>query len=469
VTATTTAPETAGSITVIDPHDGTTLARVATTNPLRATEAIGAAAAELPHWMRLAPAERGKALEGVADRLEAAAGGLAELVHDEVGIPVSDARAGVQAGVATLRQYAQLGPVHRGHSLRGDLYAADYTVTRPRGVALVLTPWNDPVAVACGLLGAALVTGNTVVHKPSERAVLVGDRLGQIVSAGLPEGVCHTLIGDASLGRALVADPRIGVIAHVGSTRAGRDIAARAATTGAHVIRENGGKDALVVDAGVDPRWAAQQAALGAFANAGQICTSVERILVHRQVADPFLEELVARAGAYGPPQRDQPLVDRRLREDVHGQVVAALTAGARLLTGGRIPDGPGSYYPPTVLADCHPSMEVMSQETFGPVAPVRVVDSFEEGLRVAADSEYGLAGTVLTGRLDHALRSVAELPVGTLKVNAVFGGAPGGSAQPLRASGSGFGYGPELLDEMTTTGVVHLAGAPRPADGEAS
>jgi acyl-CoA reductase-like NAD-dependent aldehyde dehydrogenase len=128
---------------------------------------------------------------------------------------------------------------------------------------------------------------------------------------------------------------------------------------------------------------------------------------------------------------------------------------------GGAIPDDAGSHYPATVLVDCDPAMEVLRSETFGPVAPVVVVDSFDEAVRLAADDRYGLAATVLTASIAHASRAADELPVGTVKVNAVFGGAPGGAAEPRGDSGSGFGYGPELLDEMTLTKVVHIEAAP--------
>jgi succinate-semialdehyde dehydrogenase/glutarate-semialdehyde dehydrogenase len=153
--------------------------------------------------------------------------------------------------------------------------------------------------------------------------------------------------------------------------------------------------------------------------------------------------------------------VDRRHRTGVHDQVTDAVRAGAQLLCGGVVPDGPGAFYPATVLTGCADSLAVMREETFGPVAPVRVVASFDEGLAAAANSRYGLAAVVLTSDIGHAQRAWRELPVGTVKVNAVFGGAPGGAAQPRRASGEGFGYGPELLDEMTATKVVHIGVAP--------
>jgi succinate-semialdehyde dehydrogenase/glutarate-semialdehyde dehydrogenase len=270
--------------------------------------------------------------------------------------------------------------------------------------------------------------------------------------------VFSLLTGDGRVGAAL-AGSDVDVVAHVGSTATGRAIAAACARTGAKVLLENGGNDPLIVDADVDPVWAAQQAALGAFVNSGQICVAVERIYVHRAVAPAFLDALTAEAGRWA--QRIGPLVDVRHRDSVHAQVAAAADAGARVLAGGVVPGGPGAYYPPTVLADCTDDMAVLAQETFGPVAPVVVVASFTEALSRAAESPYGLAASVLTGSMSNAQLAWRELPVGTVKVNAVFGGAPGGAAHPRRASGEGFGYGPELLDELTVTKAVHIEAPP--------
>lgn len=445
------------ALTVDDPRTGESVGTV----PIATAEEIEGALA-LAHWTAtdwstVPAAERGSLVHAMADALEAAREELAELNTRETGKLPEDARGGIDAAVGTLRQYAELGPVHRGRSLRGEVLAADYTLVRPRGVVLALTPWNDPVAVAAGLLGAAIVTGNTVVHKPSERCPHLGRYLGEVLASVLPEGVLTTVTGDGAVGERFVADPRVDVVAHVGSTATGREIAAAAAITGAHVVLENGGNDALVIDAGVDPAWAADQAALGAFANAGQICTSVERILVHESLAGEFLDALVARAQEWNSPQPRQPLVDLAHREGVHAQVSEALSRGARALTGGTVPEGPGAFYPATVLVDCPEDSPVVRDETFGPVAPVLPVPDFAEGLRRAAADRYGLAATVLTPRIDRALAATSVLPVGTIKVNGVFGGAPGGSAQPQKASGTGFGYGPELLDEMTTVSVVHI------------
>ncbi|MFC8619614.1 aldehyde dehydrogenase family protein [Micromonospora purpureochromogenes] len=451
-----------GELVVHDPADGTPVSTVPVATADEVAKAVEAARGAATEWAATAPAERAAALHRAADALAAAADELAEATTAEMGKPLADARGGVEAGIGTLRQYAELGPVRGGRTLHGGAHAIDFMAPEPRGVVAAITPWNDPVAVSCGLLGAALVTGNVVLYKPSERTPATGWLLARILDGALPAGVLSLLTGGAEVGAALAAQ-EVDVVAHVGSTATGRAIAAACARTGAKALLENGGSDPLIVDAGVDPVWAAGQAAIGSFANAGQICVAVERIYVHRDVAEDFADALVERAAALRVgPGRDPatelgPLVDRRHRDHVHGQVTAAVAEGATLRTGGVLPEGPGAFYPATVVTGCRHEMTLVREETFGPVAPVVVVDSFSEALRCAADSPYGLAGTVLTASMSHAQRAWRELPVGTVKVNAVFGGAPGGAAQPRRGSGQGFGYGPELLDEFSTVKTVHL------------
>jgi acyl-CoA reductase-like NAD-dependent aldehyde dehydrogenase len=460
------AAASANRIPIVDPADGSPLFAAPVAGAEEVTAAVTAARAAAGGWAATPAAARAAALARAADAVAARADDLARLTTREMGKPLGDARGGVDAGIGTLRQYAELGPLHRGRSLLGDPDATDLMVPEPRGVVAVITPWNDPVAVSCGLLGAALATGNTVVYKPSERTPATGWLLATVMAGHLPAGVLGCVLGDGGTGAALAAQP-VDVVAHVGSTATGRAIARACAGTGAKVLLENGGNDPLIVDADVDPQWAAGQAALGAFANAGQICVAVERIYVHECLAAQFLEALVARARrlrtgpGLDPATELGPLVDRRLRASVHAQVTAALDAGAKARCGGEVPAGPGSFYPATVLSECTDEMAVMREETFGPVAPVAVVGSFDEALERAARGTYGLAATVLTGHMGHAQRAWRELPAGTVKINNVFGGAPGGSAHPRRASGQGFGYGPELLDEMTFTKVVHVEAAP--------
>jgi acyl-CoA reductase-like NAD-dependent aldehyde dehydrogenase len=464
-TDTTEQRDAADVITVTNPVDGSIASTVRRASEEDVRNAVARARAAAPAWARTAPAERGALLHAAAAHVRAHAQELADLNTRETGKVPGDALGGVEAGIGTLVQYAELGPVHRGEALRGQFGAADWSLPHPRGVVLALTPWNDPVAVACGILGAAIVTGNTVVHKGSERSPATIARLNALLAEVLPDGVLVGVDGDGTTGELLLAQDGIDVYAHVGSTATGDRLAEVAASTRAHVIRENGGNDAVIVDAGVDPAWAAAQVALGAFANTGQICTSVERVYVHRDVAEPFVAALVDEAERRTASDAAQygPLVDDRLRDLVQAHVDDAVAHGATIRTGGVTPGGLGSFYPATVLTDCTDDMLVLTEETFGPIAPVRVVDDFDEGVRLASADRYGLAATVLTTDTGRALRAAAELPVGTVKVNAVFGGAPGGSAQPRGASGAGFGYGPHLLDEMTTTTVVHLEAAPAP------
>ncbi len=455
------------SIAITDPRDGSSVGSVIVSDDAEVADAVARSRVAFAQWSAVAPADRGLRLRAAAHLLLEHEEELAALNERETGKLLAQSLGGVRAAADTLLQYSELGPLHRGRALRGAVTAADYTVAEPRGVVAVLTPWNDPVAVAAGLIGAALVAGDTVIHKPSERCPHLGARLGEILSPAFPPDVLITLDGDGETGARLSGHPGIDMIAHVGSSAAGASIARAAAETGAHVILENGGNDPLIVDAGVDPRWAAEQAALGAFANTGQICTSVERIYVHHAVAPAFVAALADIAERMNRDAELGPLVDERMRDAVHEQVLQATDAGAEVVAGGRVPVGAGTYYPATVLIGCDDSMAVLTEETFGPVAAMAVVGSFDEALEAAASGPYGLAATVLTRSQEHAQRAIARLPVGTVKVNAVFGGAPGGAAEPRGISGRGFGYGPELLDEFTTTKVVHLEWAPEPTQRE--
>lgn len=459
----------AGTLGVTDPATGAEIGRIPAGTPQDAAAAVAAGVKASRGWARTAAAERAAVVKAWARLLREHAEEVAGVQTAEGGKPLADSLGGVMAGIGALEQYAELGPVHRGAALQGGFGAADLMVREPRGLVACCTPWNDPVAISLQYVGAALVTGNAVILKPSERTPLSAVRCVELaLAAGVPAGVLGLLLGDARAGRPLVADDGVDVVVHVGASATGREVAAVCAARGATALLENGGKDPVIVDAGVDPEWAASQVALGAFANAGQICVAVERVYVHAEVAEPFLEALVRRAEALvvGDPRDPAttmgPLVDDRQRAVVDAHVREAVAAGASLLTGGAVPAGAGSFYPPTVLAGCTDDMLVMREETFGPVAPVRVVASFDEALAAADGTAYGLAATVLTASQEHAQRAWRELRAGTVKVNAVFGGAPGGASHPAKASGQGYGFGPELLDELTRTKAVHLEPAPR-------
>src|SRR5215207_7086854 len=237
---------TVRTLDVLDPATGEVVGRIPAGSPEAADAAVRAARAAQPAWARTAPAERAATLK---------------------------------AGARRLREHA------------GEL--ADLMVHEPRGVVALLVPWNDAVAIACGQVAAALVTGNAVVYKPSEKTPLSGARLVELLD--IPGGALQLLHGDARAGRPLAAHPGVDLVIHTGSVQTGREVAEACLDRLGKALLELGGKDAMIVDAGVDPEWAAEQAATGAFANAGQICTSVERIYVHRDVAGPFVDALAQR------------------------------------------------------------------------------------------------------------------------------------------------------------------------------
>jgi succinate-semialdehyde dehydrogenase/glutarate-semialdehyde dehydrogenase len=460
-------PDGGEAIDVRDPATGESIGQIPAGSARSADAAVRAARAAAPDWARRSPAERAGILKGAARRVRERAGELAELQTREGGKPLGDSLGGVEAGVGAIEQYAELGPLHRGRSLQGDWNATDLMVFEPRGVVALLVPWNDPIAIACGQIAAALVTGNAVVFKPSEKTPLSAALLVELLD--IPGGALQLLQGDHRAGAPLAAHAGVDLVMHTGSVQTGRAVAQACAARLGKALLELGGKDPLIVDAGVDPEWAADQAASGAFANAGQICTGVERIYVHAAVAEPFVAALERRARELrvGPGLEAGtemgPLIDASQRELVHSHVRAAVDAGAQVLAGGEVPDGPGFFYPPTVIAGVRADSPLLREETFGPVAAVRVVESFDEALVEANDTSFGLAATVLTPSQANAQRAWRELRVGTVKVNAVWGGAPGGAAEPARDSGLGTGFGPELLDEMTHTKVVHLEPAPDP------
>jgi acyl-CoA reductase-like NAD-dependent aldehyde dehydrogenase len=454
----------ARELTVVDPSSGQVIRSLPISD---AGELVRIARGAHPGWERIAPAERAAMLKAGAARLQSAIDDIAGLQTREGGKPLGDSKGGVEAGIAAIEQYAELGPLHRGRTLQGAWGASDWMMRVSRGVAALCLPWNDPVAIACAQIAANLVVGNTVICKPSEKTPLSTAQVIALLNEDLPEGVLQLGVGDGELGAALAAHPDVDVVVLVGSIAAGRSVAAACAARGAKAVLELGGKDPMIVDAGVDPAWAAGQAAVGCFANAGQICTSVERIYVHDQVADRFIDALISLAEAkkVGPglePDTDMgPMIDEAQRSVVERHVREAVEGGATVRCGGAPLEGPGFFYPPTVVTGVAPEMALVEEETFGPVAAIQTVSSFDEALKLANGTPYGLAAVVLTSNMTNAQRAIRELSVGTMKVNAAFGGAPGGAASPHGASGDGFGYGPELLDELTRVRVVHLEPPP--------
>ncbi|WP_116206616.1 aldehyde dehydrogenase family protein [Amycolatopsis circi] len=429
--------------------------------------AVSAAVAAHPAWAATPVAERVARITAWADAIAAHAGELVELECREMGKPLGIGRTFLDGAVAGLRAAAEEALSYDFEQLVERPDGGRTRILRhPLGATAVITPWNFPVTAVLAAIGPLLAAGNTVVLKPSERGPLSVVRLLELAElAELPPGVVNLVLGDARAGIPLTEHDQIRLVHFTGSVATGKRVGAAAGERLRRAVLELGGKDPVVVDAGVDPVATAQAVAFGAFINTGQICTSMERIYVHRDVAEPFVEALVAAAESFPVGNGlDEgvvlgPLVDRQQRDIVARHVEDAVRKGAKVRTGGIVPSGKGFYYPPTVLTDVDDSMLVLTEETFGPVAPVVVVDSFEEGLERAAQSKYGLAATVYTDDPDH-IAAAASIPAGVTWVNQWQGGGPERLYEPAGDSGMGATGARAAYDAATRPASVHIAAA---------
>ncbi|MEV0521953.1 aldehyde dehydrogenase family protein [Streptomyces sp. NPDC050439] len=426
--------------------------------------AVRAAVDAQPQWAARALADRIELLHHWADTATEHAPELAELECREMGKPVGLGITFIEGAALQLRAAAyQAQSYVFEQSIPGPGASTTRIVRRPLGATAVITPWNFPVPMVLGAIGPLLAAGNTVVVKPSERAPLSVVRLCELLDP--PPGVLNLVLGDARAGIPLAEHEDVHLVHFTGSVAAGRTVGAAAGARLHRSVLELGGKDPVVIDAGVDPVRAAAAVAFGAFVNSGQICTSMERVYVHRSIAEPFIEALVAQAAGQvlGDGRDEQttlgPLVDWRQRDLVHGHVVDAVARGATVHTGGTVPDGPGFFYPATVLTGVDESMAVLREETFGPLAPVVVVDSFEEGLERAARGQFGLAATVYTEDAEH-IAAAEQLPAGVVWVNQWQGGGPERLYEPAGISGMGATGAHAAYDAATRPVSVHIAEA---------
>jgi succinate-semialdehyde dehydrogenase/glutarate-semialdehyde dehydrogenase len=346
-------------------------------------------------------------------------------------------------------------------------------IYEPYGVVLIITPWNYPFAIPATGLAAALAAGNTVVLKPAPATTLTALRLGELCrKAGFPEGAVSVVAVDDAVAATLVEDARVGKIVFTGSVPTGRKVMAAAATHLTPVVLELGGKDPAVVCRDADLDRAARGIVWGAFLNAGQTCASVERVYVEKPIAEVFLAKVVEetkklRLGDPGRPGTDMgPLTLERQREIVLDHVTEARSRGARVLSGGEKPDAAGYYYPPTVLTDVDHSMKIMREETFGPVLPVMAVDSLDEAIRLANDSDYGLTASGWTRDPTTAARLQRELKAGVVSINDCVSsyGEPSAPWGGYRRSGIGRTHGRQGLREMVQVKYVTADPSRRPA-----
>jgi len=449
-------------VEVINPATGDVIEVVSAATPHEVDARVAAARQAGPGWAALSPAGRKAILLAAADRIVAHREEIADLLVRENGKPRQEALGEVTAAAGVVRSYAELAVQLRSGvqgAAAGDL---NFQHRGPRGVAAVIVPWNYPIMLAVENVAPNLAVGNTVVLKPSEKTPLSTRLLVQRAFADLPAGVLNLVLGGPETGDALVRNDGVDLVVFVGSERTGRHIGEICGAKLRRAVLELGGKDVFIVDETADIAAAAKLAAVTSHQNAGQICTSTERIYVHRSVFDEFLDRFCKESEALrvgdGTDESTQigPLIDDAQLQRVVEHVDDAVHRGATVHCGGRRLDRPGYFYPPTVLTGVPVDAPLMVDETFGPVAPVEAYDDFDEAIALANSSRYGLAAIVCTESAPHAIQAIQQLEAGMVKINTTRGKADAATSEPFRASGLGHGYGLEYLYEITRQKSVH-------------
>ena len=452
---------------VDDPSTGAVLAEAAEAAPLHGARALDAAVAAQRGWAATPPRERGEVLRRAFELTVQHADDLALLMTLEMGKPLAESRAEVAYGAEFLRWFSEEAVRIRGSwSVAPAGGSRLLTMKQAVGPCLAITPWNFPLAMATRKIGPALAAGCTVVLKPAAQTPLTASAFAVLLlEAGLPDGVLSVLpTSDAgALCGPLLDDARLRKLTFTGSTAVGKSLVAQSAAHLQRTSMELGGNAPLLVMADADLAAAVDGAVLAKMRNIGEACTSANRFLVQRGVAEEFSARLAERLGdmvvGRGTDDGVQvgPLITAQARDGVHAKVSDAVTAGARVLTGGEPVAGAGSFYPPTVLVDVPPGTRLLREEVFGPVAPVTPFDTEEQGVAMANDTEYGLVAYVFTRDLDRSLRVAESLRTGMVGLNQ---GVVSNPAAPFGGVGSsGFGRegGAEGIEEYLETKYVGI------------
>jgi len=454
-----TTPTSPDRLAVLEPATEEVLRELPRAGVAETDAAVAAARAAFPTWRDLAPGDRAALLHRLTGHLEAHHEELAVLEARNAGKPLASARGELGMAIATFRYFAA-GP----ERLLGDTIpvagGVAMTFREPIGVVALITPWNFPLSIASWKMAPALAAGNTVVLKPAELTPLTALRFAELaLEAGIPEGVVNVVVGPGrTCGQRLVEHPDVGKVAFTGSTEVGASIAAGAAATIKRVTLELGGKSANVVFADADLEAAALAAPDAVFDNAGQDCCARSRILVQEGALDRFLElmgEAVGRIRVGDPLAEGTtmgPLISAAQRETV----ASFVPEGAPVAIRGEVPDGPGFWFPPTVLSPVSPGERAATEEIFGPVACVIPFRDEAEAIALANDTIYGLSGSVWTRDGAKALRVARALEAGNLSLNSnssvrvttPFGG--------FKQSGYGRELGPHAMDAYTEVKTVY-------------
>ncbi|MBX5441699.1 MAG: aldehyde dehydrogenase family protein [Solirubrobacteraceae bacterium] len=418
------------AVDVLNPADGTVLASIPSATAAEVERALRAARAAQRAWAHRPPMERGELIRGMADVLADHREPLAELLSREVGKPLAQARAEVDFAEAYLRYNAEWDRRLEGEILPGDVPGEQIHLLRvPVGVVAAICPWNFPLAVLCRKIGPALVTGNAVVIKPSEVSPLTTLELVRLADERfeLPPGVINVVCGARETGEALVDSPLTSLVSFTGHRDTGKRVMARASAHLTRVSLELGGKAPAIVWRDADLDVAVPAIVSARHTNAGQVCTSAERVLVHREILDAFTDRYVAAVEALrvGDPLGDVdmgPLASAAQLAKTTAALEGALAEGARVIGRGTAPGGDGYWHAPVVLGDVEPRMAIMVEETFGPITPIVAYETLDEALALANDSRYGLSAYLFSRDYPTIMRAVEELDSGEIYINRTLG-----------------------------------------------
>jgi succinate-semialdehyde dehydrogenase/glutarate-semialdehyde dehydrogenase len=452
---------------VVDPADGSVITRVADASVTDAVEALDAAVAAQSAWAKTPARQRGEILRSAFELVAARADDFAELMSLEMGKPVAEAKGEVTYGNEFLRWFSEEAVRIHGRWMSNPAGGTRLlTMKKPVGPCFFVTPWNFPLAMGTRKIGPAIAAGCTIVVKPAHQTPLTMLALaGVFAEAGLPDGVLNVVPSTrpAEISRALQEDDRLRKVSFTGSTAVGRQLVKQSADRLQRVSMELGGNAPFLVFEDADLDAAVEGAMLAKMRNMGEACTAANRFLVHESVAEDFAERLAARMAklVVGRGQDDGvdvgPLIDENAVESVGQLVTDAVQDGARVLTGGSAPGGPGYFFTPTVLVDVPPESAINTEEIFGPVAPITTFATEEDAVARANATEYGLSSYVYTRDLARTIRLAEALQFGMVGVNTGLVSNPAAPFGGVKASGFGREGGFEGIEEYLDTTYIAL------------
>jgi betaine-aldehyde dehydrogenase len=467
-----------GTSEVLNPFDQSVIAKVATAGAVDVDRAVRAArrAFDDGPWRRTAPAERGSLLDRVAGLLLRDREDIARTETLDTGKTLVESRQDIDDVVAVFRYYADLADKNPGRLVdTGNPAVLSRVVYEPVGVCALITPWNYPLLQMSWKVAPALAAGNTVVLKPSEVTPLSTVHLVRLLEeAGAPPGVVNLVLGTGrGVGAALVESPLVDMVSFTGGLATGQAILRAGAETVKKVAVELGGKNPNIVFADTDFETVVDYALTAVFLHAGQVCSAGARLLVEESIHDAVVDAVAGRAdrirlgNGLDPQTESGPLVSAAQRDKIEAYVASARAEGARVVAGGRRPDDPelqaGFFYRPTVLAGCHRGMQVVREETFGPILTIEPFSTEEEAIALGNDTDFGLAGAVWTGDAGRAHRVASALRHGTVWINDYHPYVPQAEWGGFGRSGNGRELGPSGLAEYREAKHIWTNTAPQP------